>query len=180
MIDRSISLRYSRVLFDLDCLKGNLEQRLIDFDSVNSILNNSPKLLKVLKSPQVSLNDKKKVLHNSLKDTFDPAFINFLSYLIQQGRLAYLKHIGKEYRLLVNEHLKRWEANIITAVPIDRESEEKLMEKLGKVFRKTILLNKEIDPKIVGGAILVMSNKMLDWSVSGRLRKLKDHLIAGL
>lgn len=178
MIDHAISPRYAKVLFDLDCIKGDFDQRVSNFESIINIFANNPNLVKFLKAPQVALKDKKKVLRNSLKENFDSIFISFLSYLIQKGRLANLSNIGNEYRLLVNKHLNRWEADIITAVPIDVDSEAKLINKLEKSFNKKINLNKVIDPKIIGGAILVISNEMLDWSVTGRLKKLKENLIS--
>lgn len=178
MIGRAISPRYAKVLFDLDCIKSSLEQRLEDFESILNIFTDNPKLVKFLKSPQVVLNDKKKLVKNSLKGHFDETFMNFLFYLIQKKRLIHLGSIAHEYRLLVNEYLERWEADIVTAVPMDIESETKLVEKLEKIFHKKINLNKKIDPKIIGGAVLVISNEMLDWSVTGRLRKLKENLIA--
>lgn len=178
MIDYSISTRYAKVLFDLDCAKGNLDRRLEDFDSIINVFNHHPKLLKFLKSPQIVLKDKKKLLLDSLKENFDLMFINFLSYLIQKGRLGHLVSIGNVYRILANEYLERWEADIVTAVPIDTESEEKLVKKLQKLFHKKINLKNKIALNIIGGAILIISNQMLDWSVTGRLRKLKEKLNA--
>lgn len=178
MIDYAISPRYAKVLFDLDCAKGNSDRRLKDFDSIINIFNHNPKLVKFLKAPQVTLKEKKKLLWDSLKEKFDLMFINFLSFLIQKRRLGHLVSIGNVYRLLVNEYLERWEADIITAVPIDAQSERKLVEKLEKLFHKEINLKNRIDPKIIGGAILVTSNEMLDWSLTGRLRKLKEKLNA--
>lgn len=178
MIGHAISPRYAKVLFGLDCAKNKLDQRMNDFESILTIFNSNPKLKMFLRSPQVALKDKKKVLQNSLKDQFDTTFINFLSYLIQQERLVHLSHIANEYKLLVNEYLGRWEANIITAVPMDADSEEKLLKKLETMFHKKIHLNKKVDPQIIGGVILIISNEMLDWSVRGRLKKLKENLIA--
>lgn len=169
-----ISPRYAKVLFDLDCIKGNLDHRLDDFEAIFNIFDSNPKLVRFLKSPQVALKDKKEVFQDSLKAHFDQIFLNFLSYLIQKGRLVYLRSIRNEYKRLAGI----WEADIVTAVPLDSESEAKLMEKLKQIFHKKIILKKRIDPTIIGGVILVVANEMLDWSVTGRLKKLKDNLIA--
>ena len=178
MIDHSISQRYVKVLFNLDCIQGNLDRRLIDFESITNIFSHNPKLVKFLKTPHIPLSEKKKVLQNSLKERFDPAFIDFLSYLIQKRRLTHLELIGNEYKLCVDKHFNRWEVDITTAAPMNPDSTTKLVEKLEKKFQKKIHLNKKINPDIIGGAILVISNQILNWSVTGRLKKLKEHLIA--
>lgn len=178
MIDRSIAQRYAKALFDLSHADGSLEQKLDDFDFTIKIFQDHPKLVKLLKMPHLKFEEKWKVLEDSLKGKLTPVFMNFLHFLIQKGRLTNLSQIAHEYRLLVNNFLKIWEADIVTAVPIDEESEAKLKHKLEEAYQKKIKINKKIDPQILGAAILIMDNEMLDWSITGRLRKLKDHLIA--
>lgn len=180
MIGRAIPQRYAQVLFDFDCQKGDINQRLEDFESMINILQDNPKLLSLLKAPHVSFREKKEIMQDLLEGKFEQKFLNFLFYLIQKGRIVNLAHIANEYRIMVNESLGIWEADIMTAVPMDADSEEELKQKLEKNFHKKIRLNKTVDPKIVGGAILVIENEMLDWSVTGRLRKLKENIITAL
>lgn len=178
MINRAISARYAKALFNLDCVENKLEQRLKDFDSLIKIFDDNPMLESLLKAPQINLKDKKKVFQDVLKDRFDPIFMNFLFCLIQKGRFVNVRLIANKYRLIVNEHLKIWEGDIVTAMPVDADSEMKLKQKLEEDFHKKIRLNKKVDRRIIGGAILILPNQILDWSVTGRLRKLKENLIA--
>lgn len=178
MIERGIASRYAKALFDLSCADHTLEQKLVDFELTVKLFKDNPKLVKLLKSPQLSMDDKKTVLQDSLKDKLSSDFLKFLFFIIEKGRLDNLKQTAREYRLMVNKYLKIWEADIVTAVPIDEESENKLKQKLEEVFHKKIKINKKVNPQMLGGAILIMGNEMLDWSVKGRLRKLKDNLIA--
>ena len=177
MSEQVLSPRYAKVLFDLDCKEDRLEQRLKDFAFILTILQDNPKLVKFLHSPQIAIKKKHELLQNSLKENFDNTFLTFLSYIVEKKRLSYLSAIGNKYRLLVNQYLERWEADIVTAVPMEAENEAKLVEKLESIFHKKVYLNKKIDPKIIGGVILLVSNEMLDWSVTGRLKKLREHLM---
>ncbi len=178
MIENTISPRYAKVLFDLDCQKNILEQRLADFQTLLQILQDYPKLTRVLNSPQIALHDKKNLIQNTLSSRLDPIFLNFIFFLLQKEKFTNLHNIANAYKQLVNAHLGVWEADIVTAVAMDNDSENKLREKLEQHFHKKINLNKIVDPKIIGGAICVIGNEMLDWSVSGKLRKLKEKLIA--
>ncbi len=173
MIEYAISARYAKALFDLDRIKGSL---IGDFESIIKVLNQSPKLVKFLKSP-ISLIEKKEVFQNLLGEKLDSMFINFIFYLIQKGRLDNLQSIGREYKRMANKCLGVWEVDIVSAVPIDADFELKLKQKLEKDFCKKISLNKKVNPKIIGGAILVIENEMLDWSVATRLKKLKENLM---
>lgn len=178
MIDHLLSPRYAKVLFEIDLAADGLQERLKDFKALLHIFRENPKLEKFFTSPHIVLSDKKTILHNTLSARFDTLFLSFLFYLIQKNRLKSVAPIEKEYRLMVNKHLGIWEADITTATSLDADSEVKLIQKLESNFHKKIRLNKIIDPKIIGGAILVIANEMVDWSIKGRLKKLKEHLIA--
>lgn len=178
MIKLAVALRYSKALFDQDLAKGDLEKRLNDFDSLLELLKSYPKLMKFLGAPQIDLQEKEKTFKACVADKFDSTFFHFLFYLIRKGRLSYLTQIALEYRLMVNEYLGIWEAQIFTAVPISEDIEKILKEKLENFYRKKMNIKKEVDSKMIGGAILVVANEMIDWSVRGRLKKLKEHLLA--
>jgi F-type H+-transporting ATPase subunit delta len=90
MIKRSVALRYSKALFDIDRSNGQLETRLKDFDSLLELMKNNPKLLKFIEAPQVTLQEKEKVLKTCLSDKLDVTFFHFLLYLIEKRRLNYL------------------------------------------------------------------------------------------
>jgi len=178
MIKQEIAYRYSKALFNQDLKKDHLEKRLNDFDHLLELFKNHPKLMKLLEAPQINVQDKERVFKTCFGDKFDSKFIDFFFYLIKKGRLNYLKQIELEYRLMVNQNLGIWEAQMTTAVPISQEIEKNLKEKLENFYQKKIRIKKEVDPKIIGGAILVVANHMIDWSVKDRLKNLKEHLLA--
>lgn len=180
MMYDTISIRYAKVLFELDCKSHSLDKRLDDFTSIKNTFKAHPQLVRFMRAPHVTLQEKQDVIQGIFKEVFDPVFIHFLVFLLQRRRLNRLEQIARIYRFLVNQYLGKWEADLVTAVPVDRDNEAKLVKKLESMFNKKIILNKKIDPHIIGGGILVLSNSMLDWSVTGRLKKLKEHLIASV
>jgi F-type H+-transporting ATPase subunit delta len=177
MIKRGIALRYSKAQFNSDLASGNLEKKLEIFEIIQDVFKKNPDLIKFLEAPQISFEDKKIALESLFQKKLDASHYHFLFYLIEKRRLRYLGQIAQEYRMMVNQHLGIWEAKIITAVPLTPEIEKTLKEKLENFYRKKIKLNKEIDPNIIGGAILVVANEMIDWSVKGRLKKMKENLL---
>lgn len=177
MINRAVSERYALVLFNIDRTQDKLESRLSDFELILHFMRENPKLVKFLNAPQIPTMEKKEMIQNSFKGVFDSTFISFLVYLIRKGRLSYLEQIEDEYGHHINKYFRIWEVDVITAVPLDQLTEAKLKQKLVKDVQKRIVLNKKIDPSIVGGMILVIANDMLDGSISGRLNKLRESLM---
>ena len=175
-MNHTISLRYAKALFDLDKKKGNLLRRLKDFEMLLNVLGVNSKLLKFLKEPYILVAEKVKVLKDILKPEYDSVIMNFLFYLVEKGRINNFEMIAKHYRHMVNEDLGIWEADIVTAVPLDEANETKLEVSLSEKLQKKIIFSKKVDKEIIGGVILVVGNKMLDFSVTGRLKKIKEKL----
>ena len=175
-MNHTISLRYAKALFVLDKKSGNLESRLKDFKMLLDVFDANSKLFRYLKAPYVHVKEKNNMIRDILKDEYDSVIMNFLLYLVKKGRINNFELIAKHYRHMVNEELGIWEADIITAVPLDEENETNLKKSLSEKFRKKIVLSNKVDPKIIGGVILVVGNEMLDFSVTGRLKKIKENL----
>jgi F-type H+-transporting ATPase subunit delta len=175
MNNRDSASRYSKVLFNLDIQNHiDLEKRLSDFESLVRLFKTIPNFLHVFKSPQIDLEEKKELLKTALNGDFDPHYLDFLFYLIDKKKLNNLEQIAADYRSKVNQALGISEIKVMTAIPLSADSEAHLKEKLEKELKSKVKFNKEVDPKLIGGLILVMGNKMVDWSVAERLKKMKE------
>jgi F-type H+-transporting ATPase subunit delta len=177
MIKRSLALRYSKALFELDRSKDLLEKRLGYFSALTQLFDHHPEALKYLYSPQVKLEKKKVWLQEHLKEELDPLFFKFLLYLIEKRRIKAIKQIADEYRLIVNDFLGIWDARVISAIPLEAEIEDKLKLRLENFYHHKIKITKEVNPSLIGGAILIVGNEMIDWSLSSRLKKMKEKLL---
>ena len=177
MIKQGIALRYSKALFNLDNKNEVLEKRLNYCKLLVDALKINPKAMKFFQSPQIGLNEKKKVLNEGLKGITDTDFIQFIMQLIEANRIDYLGQITDEFRILVDHFLNYWEAKIITAIPLEAHTEEKLSHKLEKYYHKKMKIQNEVNPNIIGGAILIANNEMIDWSIATRLNKLREDLM---
>lgn len=176
MKDRAIATRYTKALFQLDLSQNQLEKRLDDFVYLTD-LHKHPKLERLLLAPQLEDKEKKELLFSLLDGRLDPVFLKFLSVLIEKRRWSYLTEIIRQYRLMVDRHLNIWEAELVTAIPIDQKTEDVLKDKLQKALNKEIKLKKSVDPKLIGGASLLIDNEMIDWSLAGKLKKMKKELL---
>lgn len=177
MIGRAIAERYAKVFYDLNMPRKILEKGLAELNTFLFILEKQPRFAAFLKAPQIDPKEKHKILKKTFGGRFEESLINFIAYLIEKKRLGYLNQILKEYGYLVDEHLGLWKAELTTAVPLNEEMENKLRQKLEEVYKKKIVIHTEIDPEIIGGAILIVANEMADWSVKGRLKSLKEGLL---
>lgn len=171
------ALRYSKALFELDKSQSTLDRRLSYFKFLSDIIEYNPELMQFLQAPHIDVKEKKSILETILKNHDDPVFIQFIIYLAHARRISYLKSIGEEFHLMVDECLNYREVKIITAVPLDAKTENLLKQTLEDGHHKKVTITNQVDPNIIGGAILITNNEMLDNSVAGKLKKIKEDLL---
>lgn len=128
-------------------------------------------------SPQISLRQKKDVLKKVFESQIDQKFLSFLSLLLQKNLFKYIPEIFTQFRQLVHEKLGLMDVHLVTATPIDASVQEQLIHKLEHIYKKKMFLTQKIDPKLIGGGILTVADKMIDFSIRDKLNHLKQTLL---
>jgi|GEM_PF-27537 len=172
-----LAFRYAKALFESDFKNNQHEKRLEEFEYMLSLLKTYPKLNKILLSPSIDLAGKLQVIRSLFDHEPDPIFLKFMELLLEKKRFRYFNQITFDYRLIIEHSLNIWEVSFVTAIPLEKEFEEKIRLRLEKYYRKKIKMKNEIDPTIIGAAIIILNNKMIDWSVAGRLKAIKEKLL---
>jgi F-type H+-transporting ATPase subunit delta len=174
MIYEEISLRYAQALFNLTTSKEEMESRKALLAEMASSLKKSPAWSQFFLNPQISRGDKKKVLEKSL---LDPSLIHFLLLLLEKGKFKYLPEIANQYSRMVLEVNEEIAVTILTATPIDARLKNKLKKMIEKAYGKTPLMQVQLRPEILAGIIVFIGNKIIDFSITGRLKELKKMLL---
>ena len=99
--------------------------------------------------------------------------------LDEEGLLPELFGCVQAYRAQYNADHGIIEATVVSAVPLQDASREKLLAKLAALTGKTVTLKEKVDPSVLGGLRLDMDGKRLDGTVQRRLETMRDE-IAGV
>lgn len=79
---------------------------------------------------------------------------------------------------LVDERVGILRVKAATAQPLDAATKAELQAKLEQFYHKSVQITEEVDPALVGGAVITMGTHMIDSSVRGRLAKIKESLLS--
>ena len=82
-----------------------------------------------------------------------PLTRNFLALVAQRRRLDVLPEILAAYRARVDEAAGRIRARVRSAAPLADAERAALRERLGRRLGKTVLLDTEVDPSLLGGFV---------------------------
>ena len=67
-------------------------------------------------------------------------------------------------------------ARVVTAVALPADLETALRDKLARVTGKTVILDKKVDPAVIGGVCVTLGDRILDGTVRTNLDRLRKTL----
>lgn len=163
--------RYAQALFDLARERGALDTWLEDLRLAASALR-EPGVRGVLDAPQVALGEKEAVLRASLRG-LDPAVQNTVVLLLRRQRLDRIGDVIADYERLADEARGIARAQLTTAVELADAEAERLRALLAQTLRQEVRLSKDVDSRLIGGAVLRVGDRLLDGSIATRLQMLR-------
>ena len=176
----AIARRYAKALRALAAEESRLElvaQELVRFERA---MADEAALRDVLLRPWVPAGAKRTIVAAvGERLGLSPLARNFLGLVAQRCRLELLPEIIAAYRALVDEAAGRARARVRSAAPLSDAERAAMRERLGRRLGKTVLLETEVDPSLVGGFVAEVGTKLLDASLIGQLRALREELIRG-
>ena len=174
MTDAIVARRYAGAIFALGKQQGDeaLSRYGSDLAALGDMLAASPKLDAALKSPVISIDEKKAVMGKLLKKIkADKTVSNFCLLLADKERLAYLGEIvGK----LLDDAKGIIRGTLTTAVELTDNKRAELKAELEKKAGASIELAFDVDASILGGVVLKVGDRVLDASLRAQLAILRE------
>lgn len=129
-----------------------------------------------LESPQSTPEQAVKVISSVLGDDVDARFLGFIGVLADNDRLSLSTEMARLFGQLRQEAEKRLHVRVVSAVGLADEQAERIKAALAKRFDRDITLQNDVDPEVLGGAIIYAGDQVIDGSLVGRLKRLEASL----
>jgi F-type H+-transporting ATPase subunit delta len=167
--------RHAQAVFQLARERDEVEKWRSELKTIAATLAD-PQLRAILEDPKIHLGDKENLINKCLPGISRLA-LNFTYLLVAKQRLNILEQIVSEYELMADALQGLEHAQVVTALPIDKQEEVKLTEHLATITGKKIVLTTEVDPAIIGGFVARVGDKLIDGSTKAKLEALKRSLV---
>ena len=164
MISSKITNRYAKALLDLSIEQGVLDKVYNDIIIIDHICLENRDFMTMLKSPIIS-TAKKTVIIKAIFSKNYPSYLFFLEIIIKKKREFLLHSIAKNFVKLYKDQNKIISANLITAVPIDSSTRNKIRALVKKSTDFEVELEEKINKEIIGGSVINIGDFQLDNSV---------------
>lgn len=107
----------------------------------------------------------------------DPNFRQFLALLAENGRLRLLPEIHALFEQLKAEQEGVLRVSVRSATALDDAETQRIVEALKRRFGREVEVRREVDPELLGGAVIDAGNVVIDGSLRSKLARLEAALL---
>jgi F-type H+-transporting ATPase subunit delta len=169
---------YAKALLDTTESAGQTAKVLDEFDAVMAdVLDGFPKLEAVLASALVSPEEKSGVIDRVLGGRTSALLVNFLKVVAHHGRLDCLRAIHCASHAAYDRLRNRIFVRLTTAEALSPAAVEEIAKSLRAKLGGEPVFEQEIDPNLIGGAVLRIGDTVYDGSVANQLQNLRQQMI---
>ncbi len=177
MITGSIARRYARALFSLAVETNRVEAWSDALQALQAVIDGSPDLRDVLSNPVYSKEQRRAIVQQlAAALRLDEAPTSLLLLLGDRNRLGYLPSVVTAFREQADQQLGRLRARVTSAVALEPAAAQAMADKLSQATRAQVLLDRAVDPALLGGVVAQVGNLVYDGSVRTQLEDLRRTL----
>lgn len=172
-----VSTRYATALLDHAVEKGEQEEVYAKMKLLVAVFMEVPELRRALQDPSIPGAEKVNILRAACGHDLPPALDEMVALIVKNEREEYMQFIAQRFIDLYRHRFRLQAGKLVTAVPVDKETEEKLLSRVRHITGGELEIETVVDPTIIGGFILNLDDYRWDASVAGELERLKHSLV---
>jgi len=174
--DTTVAARYAKGLFLVTEKRGETARALEDLTGLLAVLGPGTPVGRFLASAEMLLSEKRKVLERGLEGRVHRIVMLFLDLLLRKKRMNEFPVVVSEFEALVEKAQGIRRAEVVSATPLTNDEHERLHRALEKLTAAHIKLAAEVDPELLGGALVRIGDRVIDRSVRTLLRAVAERL----
>ncbi|MBR5160624.1 MAG: ATP synthase F1 subunit delta [Thermoguttaceae bacterium] len=151
-------------------------QAVEEFDSfLTAYFDANPKFEEILSSRLISTEDKIDIINRTVTSG-SPVFVNFLKVVARHERMDCLRAMYRQMYLQYEKMIQRLPITITTAVEITDQEAEKIGQSLIAQIGGNPIIQRTVDPSLIGGVVVRVGDTVYDGSVATQLKKLRERI----
>ena len=151
-------------------------QAVEEFDSfLTAYFDANPKFEEILSSRLISTEDKIDIINRTVTSG-SPVFVNFLKVVARHERMDCLRAMYRQMYLQYEKMIQRLPITITTAVEISDQEAEKIGQSLIAQIGGNPIIQRKVDPSLIGGVVVRVGDTVYDGSVATQLKKLRERI----
>jgi F-type H+-transporting ATPase subunit delta len=177
MSSQTVARRYASALADVVLQRGEARDVQQELVAWADMMQSNANLREVFANPTIALDQKRGVLRRLIEIAKPrPTTVNFLKVLLQNQRLPELDQINKRFAAVLDDRAGMIAAQVTTARPVAPETQQTLQTKLRNLTGKSVRIEFDTDPEMIGGLVTRIGSTIYDGSVRNQLQQIKEKM----
>ena len=130
----------------------------------------------LIDSPKLAYKEKTEVFLSLFEGQIESKTSNFIKVLGESKRISLLPHISREYKKLLSGTKGSSEVLITSAFELTDEQLKKVTDSLKGRYGDSLTTEQVIDKSLIGGFSIKCGDEVTDYSVKGKLEKLRNKI----
>ena len=177
MIDERAGRRYALAAFEAAQAAGAIKEVEEDLITVSGVFNNDARLKAFFLSPDTARDRKIEAFDKAFSGAH-PLTRQLFRVMLEKRREGLINAVRVEFENLRRTQTKTIKALVTSAAPLDFGTKERLEARLVQSLGHTVEADYAVDSALVGGLRVTYGGYVLDGSVRGRFRRLRESLRA--
>lgn len=166
--------RYATALFELAHEGAALQQVETDLGLFQDMLDQSPDLERLVRSPVFSADDQQRALEAVLERAeLADLTAKFLSLITRNRRLFAVRDMIRAFRALLARHRGEVTAEVASATALSDAQMTALNSALRSAVGQDVQIESQVDENLLGGLVVKVGSRMIDNSLRTKLNNLK-------
>ena len=174
MAELRIARRYAEGAFQLAQEENGLDAWREDLARLEAMLRNE-KVRDAFANPSVTIARRLELAERLAPDLSQGAR-NLLRLLIERQRTGLIPDVRREFDRLADEAAGIVDVTLTTAVELDDQSRDGYEKALTESLGRRVRVHHAVQPALVGGATILIGDRLTDGSVLSQLGRLRQEL----
>jgi F-type H+-transporting ATPase subunit delta len=171
----NVARRYATGILELAKEQHALDRWRDDLAKLDELLHDDV-LMAAFQNPAVGMQ-RRMELAKVLAPELRPETENFLRLLVEHHRTRDIHAIHEEYNRLADEAAGIVHATITTALPLQRDDQERYRRALEERLERKVILTFREDPGMIAGAAIQIGDHLVDGSIRMQLERMRQELL---
>jgi F-type H+-transporting ATPase subunit delta len=169
---------YASAILDLARAEGELERVESEFLAIGQAVETSAELRSALNDPQLPLEKKQSIIDDLIGGRASRLTVGLVQFIVGQGRASDLPSIAKSFVEKAVATRDRAVAEVRSAVPLDRETIDRLAAALGKATGKQVEVKVIVDESVMGGIVARVGDVVIDGTIANAIGELRQAVLS--
>ncbi len=175
----TLAERYALAVFELGTESGQLQQLTEQLRAFSEAYAVSDDLRGVLDNPLVDDAQRSAVI-DALASRLGLVRLaqNTVGLLVRRHRMSLLVDMARALGRLADERAGVQRATVTSACPLSETFCRQLTSELEQLTRRKVVLDRQLDPSLIGGVVTRVGDSVIDGSLKGRLTDMERQLVS--